>query len=65
MKDTLKYIDYDTTKIPKCGKKLDTIFHENADVYKTAYLNWRMGFRDSSRSQFVVLGEAFFQRNLI
>lgn len=60
MKYTLKSIDYDTTKIPKYGKHLDTIFHDNADIYKTAYLNWRMGFRDSSRSQFVVLGEAFF-----
>lgn len=60
MKDTLEYIDYDISKIPQYGKKLESIFQNNADINKTAYLNWRMGFRHTSRAQFVVLGEAFF-----
>lgn len=58
--DNIKFADYDTSKIPVMGKKLDTIFQYNSDIDKTAYLNWRTGFARTSRRQFVVIGEAFF-----
>lgn len=56
----IEFEDYDTSKIPAMGKHLDTIFQYNADIDKTAYLNWRTGFAHTSRRQFVVMGEAFF-----
>lgn len=58
--DNIEFADYDTSKIPVMGKKLDTIFQYNSDLDKTAYLNWRTGFARTSRRQFVVIGEAFF-----
>ena len=58
--DNIEFADYDTSKIPVMGKKLDTIFQYNSDIDKTAYLNWRTGFARTSRRQFVVIGEAFF-----
>lgn len=58
--DNIEFADYDTSKIPAIGKKLDTIFQYNSDIDKTAYLNWRTGFARTSRRQFVVMGEAFF-----
>ena len=51
-------INYD--KLPEYAKKLDAIFLYNADINKTAYMNWRTGFADGSRRQFVIIGEAFF-----
>lgn len=51
-------INYD--KLPEYAKKLDSIFQYNADINKTAYMNWRTGFADGSRRQFVIIGEAFF-----
>ena len=60
MQELTNFIDYDTSKIPQYGKRLETIFQYNIDIEKTAYLNWRMGFNRTSRSQFVVVGEAFF-----
>lgn len=56
----LEFEDYDTSRIPAMGKNLDTIFQYNADIDKTAFLNWRTGFAHTSRRQFVILGEAFF-----
>lgn len=56
----IEYEDFDTSRIPSMGKKLDTIFQYNADINKTSYLNWRTGFAHTSRRQFVVMGEAFF-----
>lgn len=53
-----KNINYD--KLPQYAKKLDSIFEYNADINKTAYMNWRMGFADGSRRQFTIIGEAFF-----
>lgn len=58
--DNIEFADYDTSKIPVMGKKLDTIFQYNSDIDKTAYLNWRTGFARTSRRQFVVVWEAFF-----
>ncbi|MCP1101018.1 hypothetical protein M2454_000239 [Aequitasia blattaphilus] len=60
MIELTNFIDYDTSKILQYGKQLDSIFQYNSDIEKTAYLNWRMGFGHNSRSQFVVVGEAFF-----
>ncbi len=51
-------INYD--KLPEYAKKLDSIFQYNAHINKTAYMNWRTGFADGSRRQFVIIGEAFF-----
>lgn len=56
----IEFEDFDESKIPEMGKKLETIFQYNADIDKTAYLNWRTGFAHTSRRQFVVMGEAFF-----
>ena len=58
--ESLEYADYDTSKIPAMGKKLDTIFQYNEDIDQTAFLNWRTGFAHTSRRQFVIIGEAFF-----
>ncbi len=55
----IKYEDYDTGKIISMSKNLDTIFQYNTDVRKTAYLNWRTGFTETTREQFIVIGEAF------
>lgn len=51
-------INYD--KLPKFAKKLDSIFRYNGDINKTAYMNWRTGFADGSRKQFIIIGESFF-----
>lgn len=51
-------IDYD--KLPEYAKKLDSIFQYNRDINKTAYMNWRTGFADGNRKQFIIIGEAFF-----
>lgn len=56
----INFEDFDTSKIPSMGKKLDTIFQYNVDIDKTSYLNWRAGFAHTSRRQFVIIGEAFF-----
>lgn len=56
----IEFEDFDTSRIPSMGKKLDSIFQYNADINKTSYLNWRTGFAHTSRRQFVVMGEAFF-----
>lgn len=37
----INFEDFDTSKIPSMGKKLDTIFQYNVDIDKTSYLNWR------------------------
>ena len=60
MNTTLEFAEWDTGKVAKYANKIDTIFHYNEDVDKTAYLNWRMGFGSNSRRQFIVMGEAFF-----
>ena len=63
MKMELKNIifeDFDISKIPSMGKKLNSIFRYNEDINKTSYLNWRTGFARTTRSQFVIIGEAFF-----
>lgn len=57
---SIEFEDYNTSRIPAMGKHLDTIFQYNADIDKTAYLNWRTGFARTSRKQFIVIGEAFF-----
>lgn len=51
-------INYD--KLPEFAKKLDSIFRYNGDIDKTAYMNWRTGFADGSRKQFIIIGESFF-----
>lgn len=51
-------INYD--KLPEYAKKLDSIFQYNRDINKTAYMNWRTGFADGSRKQFIIIGESFF-----
>ena len=56
----IEFEDFDTSRIPSMGKKLDSIFQYNADINKTSYLNWRTGFAHTSRRQFVIMGEAFF-----
>lgn len=61
----LEFIDIDyaycnTDKLQEMAKKLETIFHYNDDINKTAYLNWRTQFSFTKRSKFVVMGEAFF-----
>ena len=56
----IEFEDFDTSKIPSMGKKLDTIFQYNPDIKKTSYLNWRTGFIHTVRGQFIVIGEAFF-----
>lgn len=56
----IEFEDFDTSRIPSMGKKLDSIFRYNTDINKTSYLNWRTGFAHTSRRQFVVMGEAFF-----
>lgn len=59
----LEFIDYadcNTDRLQEMAKKLETIFHYNDDINKTAYLNWRTQFSFTKRSKFVVMGEAFF-----
>lgn len=56
----IEFVNFDTSKIPAMGKKLDSIFQYNSDINKTSYLNWRTGFGHTPRRQFVVMGEAFF-----
>lgn len=56
----IEYEDFDTKLVEKYSKKLDTIFQYNGDINKTSYLNWRTSFHSSQRSQFTVMGEAFF-----
>lgn len=56
----IEYADYDTDKVTEYAKQMPTIFQYNSDINKTAYMNWRTGFADTNRRQFVVLGEAYF-----
>lgn len=58
--EKIEFVDIDYDKIPQFAKKLDSIFQYNNDIEKTAYLNWRLGFSNESRRQFVILGESFF-----
>ncbi len=56
----IDYADCNADKMQEMSKKLETIFQYNADISKTAFLNWRAQFTFTKRSKFVVMGEAFF-----
>ena len=56
----IDYADFNVDKITEMSKKLETIFQYNADINKTAYLNWRTQCTFTKRSKFIVMGEAFF-----
>ena len=56
----IDFADWNTDKISEMSKKLDSIFQYNADINKTAYLNWRTQFTFTSRDKFIVMGESFF-----
>ena len=56
----IDYADCNVEKITEMSKKLETIFQYNADINKTAYLNWRTQCTFTKRSKFIVMGEAFF-----
>lgn len=58
--ERIEHANFDTSKINEMSKNLDTIFRYNSDKHKTAYMNWRTRLVDTSRRQFVVLGEAYF-----
>lgn len=59
-KERIDFTNINYDKLPEYAKKLDSIFQCNADINKTAYMNWRTGFADGSRRQFIIIGEAFF-----
>ena len=60
----IDYVDFNVDKITEMSKKLETIFQYNADINKTAYLNWRTQCTFTKRSKFIVMGEAFFFNSL-
>lgn len=58
--EPIEYSNIDYSKIPAYAKSMKSIFGTSGDINKNAYLNWRAGFGDSARVQFVTMGEAFF-----
>ena len=57
---SIEFIDWDTDKIEEYSKKLESIFQNNEDMNKTAYMNWRLDAHQDSRRRFVIMGEAYF-----
>ncbi len=60
MLDTIEFTSLNDDKVKEYSKRLETIFDYNADINKTAYLNWRIDSYTNPRRQFVIIGEAYF-----
>lgn len=58
--EPIELANFDDFQVEKLAKKMDSVFRYNKSIEKTSYLNWRMEIDSSHRSQFIVIGNAFF-----
>lgn len=51
-------------KVEELSKKMESFFHANKNIERTAYMNWRLHFDHSIAAQFCTMADGFFETSL-